>query len=531
MKQSNVVFITILSLFITTSYASSALANNLAITNTELKDQKNSETIQVEFDISWDNSWYNDRNHDAVWVFVKYSTDSGTTWNHATLNTAGVNPSDTSRGTGTGIDIVVPNDLYGAFIKRSSKASGTTTVYDMQLAWDYAADGVATSATARVRVFGVEMVQVPEGPHYVGDTAAASSLKQGSADTDPWYIQNSQAITVTNTTSNGFYYVTDSAADDDATGAAFTIPAIFPNGYDAIYMMKYEVTEGQYVSFLNTLARAQQDMRVATDVSSGTSSVTNIYVLSNTSSVADRNTVQCPASIDATAPITFSTDREDRACNYLSWMDLAAFGDWAALRPMTELEYSKAARGKDVAHVAGEFAWGSTTIVQAVTISGTEDGTEVITTADANAAYGNATFVGGDASTGPLRVGIFATTFTNRLSAGAGYYGNMELSGNTRERAVTIGNSTGRSFQATHGDGVLTTLTTYEGNATNTDWPGIDATAARGVTGAAGSGLKGGAWVSGFQRLQIADRANTGQTIATRNNQYGGRLVRTEPAF
>ena len=33
---------------------------------------------------------------------------------------------------------------------------------------------------------------------------------------------------------------------------------------------------------------------------------------------------------------------------YISWPDLLAYADWAALRPITELEYEKAARGVDV---------------------------------------------------------------------------------------------------------------------------------------------------------------------------------------
>ena len=36
-------------------------ANNVAVSAIELKDQKNSKTIQIEFDLSWDNSWKNSR--------------------------------------------------------------------------------------------------------------------------------------------------------------------------------------------------------------------------------------------------------------------------------------------------------------------------------------------------------------------------------------------------------------------------------------------------------------------------------------
>lgn len=45
------------------------------------------------------------------------------------------------------------------------------------------------------------------------------------------------------------------------------------------------------------------------------------------------------------------------SANDLSWMDGAVLADWAALRPFTELEFEKAARGP-VVPVADEFAWG-----------------------------------------------------------------------------------------------------------------------------------------------------------------------------
>ena len=92
---------------------------------------------------------------------------------------------------------------------------------------------------------------------------------------------------------------------------------------------------------------------------------------------------------------------------------------------------------------------------------------------------------------------------------------------------MTLGNSTGRAFTGTYGNGVLTTTSTYEGNATNTDWPGIDATAARGVTGALGSGFRAGGWSSAAARCRVSDRDAAAQTDSTRNNSYGGRGART----
>lgn len=68
-------------------------ANNIDISNINLTEQSTSDhyTI-VQFVLLWENSWRmsNDvpYNWDAVWVFVKYSTDNGATWNRP-LNNAG----------------------------------------------------------------------------------------------------------------------------------------------------------------------------------------------------------------------------------------------------------------------------------------------------------------------------------------------------------------------------------------------------------------------------------------------------------
>ena len=99
----------------------SAYANNISVTNAALGSQNTTtDTEVIQFDISWENSWRDSTNYDAAWVFVKYSTDSGTTWSHATLKTSGTNPADTNIGSGTGIQIIVPTDKKGAFIQRSA---------------------------------------------------------------------------------------------------------------------------------------------------------------------------------------------------------------------------------------------------------------------------------------------------------------------------------------------------------------------------------------------------------------------------
>jgi len=138
---------------------------------------------------------------------------------------------------------------------------------------------------------------------------------------------------------------------------------------------------------------------------------------------------------------------------------------------------------------------------------------------------GNASYDITDGSiNGPLRVGIFAAHADNsgRITAGASYYGIMELSGNLWERAVTVGNATGRDFTGLHGNGALST----NGHANETAWPGLTSGE---VTGATGSGFRGGSWFFNASCMRVSDRSSAAVTHAVRDNYYGFRAVRVAP--
>lgn len=497
---------------------SKAEASNVSISNVTLTSpDATNDTIQVQFNISWDYSWRDSNSRDAVWVFMKYSTDSGTTWNQAILKTSGTNPSGFSTGTGTDIDIVVSSDLIGAFIERSSDAegAGSVSVSSVQLVWNYGASGLADSGTARIKVCAIEMVYIPTGNFYIGDGDGSSE------STRALHVTDNTAVQITTTSVSNVTVDTNADDDIDTTPIAIdgdggiTGNSSFPTGYNAFYLMKYEISQQQWVEFFNTLTSAQKTNRDITDATG-----------KNSDSTVERNTISW-----ATGDASYNS-RGDRACSYLSWMDLCAYADWAGLRPMTELEFEKACRGPALP-LSGEYPWGSTDItVLTVGVSGSENGTETVADdlAAENCNYNSTTITGGDAdSKGPLRNGFFARLYTSRNYAAAGFYGNMELAGNVMERVVSLGNSTGRSFSGTHGDGVLTSTASYEGNATNTDWPGIDGTTTRGVTGATGSGQRGGGYDSASTACRISDRSASATTSTARTNHFGGRLARTAP--
>ena len=102
----------------------------------------------------------------------------------------------------------------------------------------------------------------------------------------------------------------------------------------------------------------------------------------------------------------------------------------------------------------------------------------------------------------------------------------MDMSGNVYERPITVGNSTGRSFTGTHGDGVLD----GNGNANVSNWP------TAGAAGTIGAGFRGGYFFTGNpatdEFLRVSSRANASAVRTNDHRGYadaGGRGIRTAP--
>lgn len=490
--------------------ARDAFCGNLKVTNPSYGTLSGGSTT-VTFNLSWDASWRNASvigNSDAAWVFVKFRKNGGN-WSHASLNNTGhTSPSGSTLSTGV-VDTssafnIATNPVVGVFMYRDTDGSGTFTANSVGLSWNYSQDGVTSGDTVEIRVFAIEMVYVPPGSFFAGDNATStSSFRQGSSDNDPWWIGSESAISVTNSSGTGtgsaetaaeYYH----AGGGDAAGSAYTIPAAFPKGYAGFYMMKGEISQGQWVAFFNTLTATQKATRDITSASG-----------KNSDNLTNRNNVSWSDSGDATLPDRGSgATYEWVAMNYLSWADVAAYLDWAGLRPMSELEYERAGRGSQRAF-SGEYAWGDTTLTQATSISNGGLSTERAQNG-ANCAYNSNASV-----LGPLRVGSFSYGVATRILSGGGYYGVMELSGNLWERAVTVGTSSGRSFEGRyHGDGSLDA----NGDPNASTWPG---------TAATGSGFRGGGWDSASISLQLSDRTGAADTQTARGNSYGGRGVRS----
>jgi len=521
-------------------------ANNISVTNVTLTGQDVSAGINnaanftvVEFDLSWENSWRTANlpgNWDAAWVFVKYRAGGGD-WQHARLNST---VHSAPAGSTIDIGLRTPGSAFnastnpgiGAFIYRSADGTGTFSLNGIQLRWNYVANGLIDNAIVDVQVFAIEMVYVPQGAFSAGDGTTTNITGQfrNGASNIPFTVSSEAALTLGGTDAANL--ANNNAAgmlvlDDFNNTTTQTLPAAFPKGYNAFYSMKYEISQQQYVDFLNTLTRTQQDTRTGTNLAAGVTSVTNRYVMSNSDFVYLRNSIRCDATINATAPVTFYCDLNGNgtggeaddgqwlACNWLSSMDVAAYLDWSGLRPMTELEFEKACRGT-LAAVPDEYAWGTTGITGAANITNGGTNCETSNTAGANAVGNfNANVQG------PMRVGVFATGGSARLQAGATYYGIMEMSGNVHERPVTVGNGSSRLFTGISGDGA----TSANGNANESAWPGLSA----GEVLSDGGGFRGGDWTSNVVELRVSQRFHAVYAYQPRDYHYGGRGCRVAP--
>lgn len=523
-----------------------AKANNLQISNVVVMGPNTTlHFALVRFNISWENSWRTSAgpsNWDAAWVFIKYRITSQQNWKHATLNWVNGSGSTDGHAVPPGATIASSNDngsggSYGVFIYHNTDLIQSTASYsDVQLRWNYGIDGVSDTAKVEICVMGIEMVRIPEGSYRLGDGTTGSIAGQfhsASGVTNPFQVTSENAITMGGGmagslgNNNGTNMLL--VQDDFNDVASQTLPASFPKGFKAFYCMKYEITQEQYVMFLNKLNYNQQATR--TNLPTPPNSAAGTNVLTFFGSPFRNGVVIMTAGINPGTPATYAcnengngtyneaNDGHNIACNNLSWADVAAYLDWVALRPMTEPEFEKTCRGSEIP-MAEEYAWGNTAmnLVAGVLNNGMPD--EISN--DPNANCNNTDWTG---MSGPIRVGSLGMGINTRQATGASYYGVMEMSGNLWERTVTVGNAAGRAFNGVHGNGILNNIYVAGllniGDADVLNWPGNTAL---------GSGFRGGAWYFfDPQAACVSNRLYAASDQPFPLYDFGGRGVRTAP--
>lgn len=362
---------------------------------------------KLSFQLTWDNSWCNAYNYDAVYLFCKYRTSASVGWQPLRF---GSDPG--SHAVAAGYELEPVNGGLGIIVYRASKDQGHAAV-NLQLSIDASME--VDMENAEFSLHGVEMVYVPTAPFYTRDS-----------------------LLYTGTDENN------------------TLP--YPNGVRNFYTMKYELSQEQYVVFLNHLNRSAQYPRTIGGLLDGLEEGDYIFG-DNRTAPSHRNgivvhrrpsgsgdpyifacnleTADVPGSLD---------DGQGVACNYLSPSDLLAYADWCGLRPLTEDEYEKMCGGNGISLPSGkEYAWGEEGAVYATSLDDRNRETERASNPLANV---NA----GGKLEGPSRVGMF-TRPGMRVQTGTALSGISDLSGNVYELYYS------RSAQAfngsIHGSGVL----------------------------------------------------------------------------
>lgn len=550
-----------------------AHANDITITNVNLIPANDSAPDLIQFDIAWENSWRYPfstgiNNWDATWVFIKYREvgNTGAAWSHLYLsNTPGEYATGTWGGDGPAGVVIDPalidprldangalltpytpavngnpagrNPVVGAFVYRENVGRGRFAAADIGFAFNPAENGMDLQKLYDFKVFAIEMVYVPQGSYFAGSGGNEEGRFKDGTTENPfrinaaWNAPNaSGGRRIGNEDGQLWGSSTSGASTIGPTSDATPLNDNGPTGFSGFYSMKYSITQQQYVDFLNALTRTQQQARF-----SSTTVGRFMHSTGTQSTPSARNGVRLMSDPGGTVPRVFGNDLNNNniagesddgqwiAMNFLSLMDGAAYLDWAGLRPMTELEYEKAARGP-VAPVANEYAWGTAQIAGSpYTLSNAGEANESIamnySTTGGNANYGS-TRPALTEQQGPLRVGIFATGSSNRIQSGASYWGIMELSGNQWERPVTVGNATGRAFTGLHGDGILN----LDGHGNVEAWPGGGA---NGITGGTGFGARGGSSGTSGIGLVVSHRSSAVSGLTVRQSTFGFRGVRS----
>ncbi len=459
---------------------------------------------RIEFDLTWEDSWRQDNNepnnYDGVWIFIKYrdcldkASGNPGSYKHCWLSTTTTDHTMASATVGgapmalqveMGVTNISGTDRgMGVFIYQpAGDRIGDVSATTVSLLWRTDLHSPAENGLTNnydIQVNAIEMVYVPTSSYYLGDGTSTYRFYDFTNSNAPLQItSNSMDILAE---SNEYY-----ARLTPGSGTP-NISNNYPNGYNAFWTMKYEISQEQYIQFLNTLSRTVQDARTQTNIGPAISNVTNTYVMYNASSISYRNAIVVEPNIPVGGePIRFRMDYNGNriyneagdganiACNYLSGYDLLAYLDWAALRPLTEFEFEKMARGPHPGAYGytQQKAWGTATITEVTGITNPGQANETASnTGEGICVYNDNASVGG-----PMRCGFAATpTTTDRFSCGASYYGIFELSGNISEPYMSIarGATYDDNFTGNSGDGIIHDVS---GNATEATWPqGVDGT-------------------------------------------------------
>lgn len=477
-------------------------ANNIQITNVSVSG------TNVTFDIGWENSWNSmnnvdtnyPRNWDAAWVFIKVQSNADNLWKHQNVSTT----SSAHSATGGILQVDAVSDGIGVFIRRTNPGSGNvsaTATLSMQ---------TLPAGLLNFKVFGIEMVNIPQGQFYVNDGGTGANRFNN-------------------------YTVTSASIPSSALFSGQpALSANYPTGYDAFYSAKYETSNAQMIDFLNTLTYDQQ-LNMTDYLPNGARKA----IAFNTGSANHNNCIEIDTpGVSATQPAVYGSnlvnnavfndgdDGQNIACISFTVRRAIAYLDWCGLRPMTDMEYEKICRGTKYTgtpnpRVLNEYPWGTTNFTAysgtAISYLGTDSARR-----NGVVVNGRAMALGSNLAYPAARCGLLAESGTGREAAGASFYGVMDLCGNVRDLAFFTNATANNITTLSLGDGTLTTVlgpTNGDGNVSG--WSSYSANT---YWGNKGFGTYG--YVGVTEHLRVAPRIEFPISAAALTTTYHSQGVR-----
>ncbi len=167
-------------------------ANNIRVEGKTRVTGFTGDTAVIEVTLRWDNSWRDDFNWDAAWVFFKFKKRGlENPWQHAYLSSSGHVLSTAAGNEGGGYAYMVganAGKVNGLYVMRNGISEGNVSIR-LQAKWPLNGTGLTSADFGDalngiyVAVHAIEMVYVPYGAYYLGDAFSYDNLQnkaQGS---------------------------------------------------------------------------------------------------------------------------------------------------------------------------------------------------------------------------------------------------------------------------------------------------------------------------------------------------------------
>ncbi len=156
-------------------------ANNIRVEGKTRVVSIVNDTAVIEVTLRWDNSWRDDFNWDAAWVFFKFKKRGlENPWQHAYLSSSGHVLNTAAGNEGGGYAYMVganAGKVNGLYVMRNGISEGNVSVR-LQAKWPLNGTGLTSTDFGNalneiyVAVHAIEMVYVPYGAYYLGDASS-----------------------------------------------------------------------------------------------------------------------------------------------------------------------------------------------------------------------------------------------------------------------------------------------------------------------------------------------------------------------